>query len=235
MKTTKKKTTKVQTENKPTLVAFLLDRTGSMDACKTETIKGFNSYIEELRAKDKKGEMRFTLTQFDSEAVDIIHDAVPLKEVRALTDETFTPRAFTPLYDAIGKTIRATEAKATGKYKVLFVTLTDGQENASTEWNSDSIKVLIKKKEDEAHWTFAYIGMGIVGWAATTVIAAGTSGASNVLRTTYGKTGQAYARFAGATVAYACSTGNLKCSAQNLWGSTNATTEEETPVAQTQK
>jgi hypothetical protein len=224
-KTTKKKTTKVQTDNKPTLVAFLLDRTGSMEVCKAETIKGFNHYIKELRAKDD-GTMRFTLTQFDSEAIDIIHDAVPLKDVRLLTAETYTPRAFT-----LGKTIRATEAKATGKYKVLFVTLTDGQENMSKEWNSDSIKVLIKKKEDEAHWTFAYIGMGITGWAATTVMAAGTVGASNVLRTTYHDTGKAYGRFAGATVAYACSTGNVNCSAQNLWGP-GSTTEEETPVAQ---
>jgi len=225
MTKTKKKTTEAKTENKPTLVAFLLDRSGSMQKCKDETIKGFNSYIEQLRAKDK-GTMRFTLTQFDSEAVDLIHDAVPLKDVRKLTDETYTPRSFTPLYDAIGRTIRATEAKTTGEYKVLFVTLTDGQENASTEWNSDSIKVLIKSKEDKAHWTFAYIGVGIQGWAATSTIAAGTSGASNVLRSSHQNTGKAYARFAGATVAYACSTGNLDCSVQNLWGP-DATTEDE--------
>jgi uncharacterized protein YegL len=228
-----KKTTKVQTNNKPTLVAFLLDRTGSMHVCKAETIKGFNHYIKELRAKDD-GTMRFTLTQFDSAGIDIVHDAVPLKAVKELTDETYVPRAWTPLYDAIGKTIRATETKATGKYKVLFVTLTDGQENASTEWNSDSIKVLIKSKEDQAHWTFAYIGMGITGWAATTVMAAGTVGASNVLRTSYHNTDKAYGRFAGATVAFACSTGNVKCSAQNLWGP-GSSTEEETPVVQTTK
>jgi hypothetical protein len=36
-------------------------------------------YIDELR-KDKNGEMLFTLTQFDSIAVDIIHDAEPLEK-----------------------------------------------------------------------------------------------------------------------------------------------------------
>jgi uncharacterized protein YegL len=225
---TKNKTTKVQTDNKPTLVAFLLDRTGSMQTCKVETIKGFNSYIKHLRADDN-GTMRFTLTQFDSEGIDLIHDAVPLRDVRDLTEETYTPRAFTPLYDAIGRTIRATESKATGEFKVLFVTLTDGCENASTEWKSDSIKVLIKSKEDKAHWTFAYIGVGIQGWAASTAIAAGTSGASNVLRSSYEKTGKAYGQFARATTAYACSTGNVDCSVQNLWGP-NATTENEKPA-----
>ncbi len=216
--TTNEKTKKTapKTDNKPTLVAFLLDRTGSMDCCKAETIKGFNSYISELRAKDD-GSMRFTLTQFDSQSVDIVHDAVPLKDVKLLTEETFLPRAFTPLYDAIGKTIRRTETQATGKFKVLFVTLTDGEENASTEWRSVSVKDLVKEKEDKAAWTFAYIGVGINGWASTHALASGTTGASNVLRTTHGKTVHAYNQLAGATVAYACSTGNVACSASDFW------------------
>lgn len=206
-------------ENKPTLVAFLLDRSGSMANCLEETIMGFNRYIKELKAKDK-GEMRFTLTQFDSESVDIVHDAVPLKAVKNLNDETYCPRSFTPLYDAIGKTIKETELKATGKYKVLFVTLTDGLENFSKEWVSNTIKLLITEKERKAHWTFAYIGVGPQGWAATASLAAGTSGASNVLRSTYKQTGKIYQRLAGVTTAYACSTGNVSCSVQNLWAGT---------------
>ena len=31
-----------------TIVAFLLDRTGSMEAIKTETIGGFNGYLDQL-------------------------------------------------------------------------------------------------------------------------------------------------------------------------------------------
>jgi len=227
MKKNKKTKTRTKIENKPTLVAFLLDRSGSMDECKDETIKGFNAYIKELRTKDD-GTMRFTLTQFDTQGIDIIHDAVPLKTVEPLTAETYKPRAGTPLYDAIGQTIRATETKATGTYKVLFVVLTDGLENSSREWNSDTIKDLIKAKENQAHWTFAYIGVGLQGWTQTQMMAKGTVGASNVLRTTHANTGRAYARFAGATAAYACSTGNLTCSAQNLWGK-NPSTEDETP------
>jgi len=227
-KNTQKKTTK--TENKPTLVAFLLDRSGSMDECKDETIKGFNAYIKELKGRGD-GTMRFTLTQFDTQGVDILCDAVPLKEVPVLTAATYVPRGGTPLYDAMGRTIRATETKATGKYKVLFVTLTDGLENSSREWNSDSIKVLIKSKEDQAKWTFAYIGVGLQGWTATNAIAAGTIGASNVLQSTYAQTRQAYRRFAGATVAYACSTGNVDCSTQNLWAPPIKTKPEDEPIA----
>ena len=217
-----------KTENKPTLVAFLLDRTGSMSVCEEETIRGFNHYLKELCAKDD-GSMRFTLTQFDSVSIDIIHAAVPLKAVKFLNDETYQPRAFTPLYDAIGKTIRETEAKATGQYKVLFVTLTDGAENASREWTSATIKALIKEKEDQSHWTFAYIGVGPNGWAASHAIAQGTIGVSNILHSTHAQTKNAYARFAGATAAYAYSTGNVKCSAQNLWGPTPTTEDDPKP------
>lgn len=230
----KKKTTPVKTENKPTLVAFLLDRSGSMEECKGETIKGFNAYITELRSKDKAGEMRFILTQFDTQGIDIVHDAVPLKDVDLLTAHTYMPRGGTPLYDAMGQTIRAAETKATGKYKVLFVTQTDGYENSSREWNSDSIKVLIKSKEDQAHWTFAYIGVGLQGWTATSAIAYGTMGASNVLRSSHQNTDKAYARFAGATAVYACSTGNVHASAINLWGP-HATTEDDSLVPKAKK
>lgn len=188
-------------ENKPTLVAFLLDRTGSMSACADETIKGFNGYLDELK-KQQNGDLRFTLTQFDSIAVEVIHNAVPLAKVNKLTSDTYQPRANTPLHDAIGKTIRETEKAAGDKFKVLFVTLTDGQENASSEWTSESIKKLIKEKEENAKWTFAYIGVGLNGFAATQAVAAGTSGASNVLRSSHKGTRQAYRSFAMATSNY---------------------------------
>lgn len=216
MKKTKSNKQTTERGNKPTLVAFLLDRTGSMADCKDETIKGFNGYIDELRSK-KNGEMRFTLTQFDSIAVDIVHDAVPLGSVDHLTNESYQPRASTPLYDAIGKTIRATEQKSGSKFKVLFVTLTDGLENASSEWTSESIKKLMKEKEDNDHWTFAHIGVGANGWDATTRLAAGTRSASNVLKIDPKHTKQAYRSFAGATMAYCTSTDNVHLSAQNLW------------------
>ena len=226
MKSTQKKNSPLpKPTNKPTLGAFLLDRSASMTACRDETISGFNHYLKELRGKGQDA-MRFTLTQFDSEGIDIIHDAVPLKAVKDLTPETYTPRSMTPLYDAIGRTIRATEKQAGDKYKVLFVTLTDGQENTSHEWTRDSIKVLIKSKEEKSHWTFAYIGVGLEGFAATTQIAVGTMSASNVLKSSHKNTGQAYARFAGATVAYCSSTGNVSASAQNVFGK-NPTTEDD--------
>ena len=206
--------------NKPTLVAFLLDRSGSMNDCKAETITGFNAYIATLKERvlsEAMLDMVFTLTQFDSLGIDLIHNAVPLKSVKDLTPETFAPRSMTPLYDAIGKTVRATQDKAGTKYKVLFVTLTDGQENASHEFNLDSIRALIKEMEDKHAYTFAHIGVGADGWTATRSYTAGTRSASNVFMADKGDEKRTYARFAGQTVAHAKSAGNVICSAQNFW------------------
>lgn len=190
------------TKSKPTektLVAFLLDRTGSMESVKKETIGGFNGYLDELLKKPESKDIIFHFTQFDTVSIDNVCDCVPLKQVAKLNDKTYEPRGGTPLYDAIGRTIREIQTKANG-HKVLFVTLTDGEENSSSEWNQETIKTLIKEKEDKDKWTFAYIGVGPEAWEANARLSAGTSGASNVLRATRGKnTQKAYSHLVSAT------------------------------------
>lgn len=209
----KKKAAKAK--DKPTLVVLLLDRTGSMQSCKKETISGFNSYLDELEGKKEVEGMRFSLTQFDSESIDHLVAVEPLKKVPRLTDKTYQPRANTPLYDAMGKTIRATEKQAGSRYKVMFVTLTDGQENASTEWRLDRLQQLIKEKESRDHWTFAYIGVGLIGFTATTNLARGTKGASNIMKSSHAQTANAYRSFAGATACYAS---NIRAGGQSVCG-----------------
>src|SRR5262245_60704989 len=54
-----------------TLVTFLLDRTGSMEAIRDDTIGGFNAYLEGLKS-DGGAEIDFTLIQFDSVCIDKI-------------------------------------------------------------------------------------------------------------------------------------------------------------------
>jgi uncharacterized protein YegL len=199
----KKNITKSKVDNRPTLIAFILDKSGSMNACKNETISGFNGYIKELKEKDK-GETRFTFVQFDSISIDTLYNCSKLDEVLPLTDKTFVPRGNTPLYDAIGKTVREVE-KLNDKYKILVVTETDGEENSSSDWKLDSIKSLIKEKEDKDKWTFAHIGVGINGWAAVKAYSAGTQSVANFMAITPDQTKRAYKGFAGATLRYTTS------------------------------
>jgi uncharacterized protein YegL len=150
---------KKQKEEKRAFISLLLDETGSMQAVKGETISGYNAYVDNL-AKEAPQAL-FTMTRFNSLKTEITHDAVPITEVPHLTAESYQPAASTPLYDAIGRTIRAIEAKATRKKdRVLVAILTDGYENASSEYTLDAIKALIEEKK-EGGWEFAFLGAEI--------------------------------------------------------------------------
>lgn len=126
---------------------FLLDRSGSMDICRDDTIGGFNSFVKDQAALGGK----LTLIQFDHEILTSYSD-VDLKNINPLTTETFQPRGSTALLDAIGETIKSQKSS-----NPLVIILTDGQENASTKFTKAHIKDLIEQKTKDG-WTFMYLG-----------------------------------------------------------------------------
>jgi hypothetical protein len=193
-KTAKKPTGKI---SGPTLVAFLLDETGSMMSCKQATISGFNEYIQTL--KNTKQDINFTLTKFNSMKSEIVHDCVELKDVKELNDQTYIPDNGTPLYDAIGSTIRSTEKnKESKKRKILVVIQTDGEENASKEFSRQNICDLIKEKE-KAGWTFVFLGANIDAYQVANSIGVK---ASNTANYSTAKTGHVFRSMALATGHY---------------------------------
>jgi hypothetical protein len=103
-----------------------LDRTGSMERIRDDTIGGFNAYIDGLKGDGAAG-IEFTLVQIDSMSIDKIYVAVPIAEVARLSRETYEPRASTPLIDAAYKTITAVEASLVGApaAKVVICIQTD--------------------------------------------------------------------------------------------------------------
>lgn len=182
-----------------TLVTFVLDETGSMQSIKDDTIGGFNSYLETLKAG--KGEIRFSLVKFDSNKIERVCVDLPVKEVKPLSGETYQPGAATPLIDVCYKSIKATEEKAKKKDNVAIVIQTDGLENASTEYTSSDLTALVKEKT-EAGWSFTFIGAGIDAFSQ-----AGKFGIAAASTMTYDrdKSAQAFAASARGTMAYAAS------------------------------
>lgn len=146
-----------------THVSMLLDRSGSMDSIKPEVIGGFNHFIEDQKKQD--GTMTVTLSQFD-DYYENLYNAVDVKNVPALTEETFVPRGLTALLDSTGKLITDTGlalaalSEENRPEKVIFVILTDGGENASKEQTKQSISDLIKHQTERYNWQFIYIGAG---------------------------------------------------------------------------
>lgn len=140
-------------KNKELDVVFLLDRSGSMGGMESDTIGGYNSYLNNQRKN--KFNTYITTVLFDNE-YELLHDRCNIKEVKDITERDYYVRGCTALMDAIGKTIKNIEHKTNNK--VLFVITTDGLENASKEYNKNSIKRLIKKHPD---WEFIYLGADI--------------------------------------------------------------------------
>ena len=129
-------------------IVFLLDRSGSMGGLESDTIGGYNSYLNKQKDKNAK----VTTVLFDDK-YEILHDRIDIKKVKKLTKNEYYVRGCTALLDAIGKTINYID-RCEPK-KVIFVITTDGLENASREFNKKQIRNLIKKHNS---WEFIYIG-----------------------------------------------------------------------------
>jgi len=95
-----------------------------------------------------------------------------------LDNTSYQPDALTPLYDAIGKTVAELEKEKIDKdCRVIFVIITDGQENNSREFDKAKIVKIIKEKEKV--WTFVYLGADQDAWLeASTSIGISTAGST---------------------------------------------------------
>ena len=142
---------------------IILDKSGSMESIRKAAIDGYNETLGSIKSAQLKHldtqEHFISLAAFCSCGVDMIYDCTPIKDAEKLTMAKYDPCCCTPLYDAIGRCIKAL-AKKTDKIEdaaVLVTIITDGEENASVEWTGPAIKKLIDERKEEG-WMFSYIG-----------------------------------------------------------------------------
>jgi uncharacterized protein YegL len=146
--------------NNLTEIIFLLDRSGSMSGLESDTIGGFNAFIEKQCQLD--GKVSLTTVLFDDQ-YEILWDGINAAGAK-ITHDDYYVRGTTAMLDAVGKTIvdvghrlaKTPEELRPGK--VIFVITTDGMENASCEFTHDKVKKLIKQQEDQYSWEFIFIG-----------------------------------------------------------------------------
>jgi hypothetical protein len=142
-------------------IMVVLDRSGSMASVREATIDGFNQFLAD---QAKLPGCRFSLTQFDSDGIDDVHVDRPAADVRPLDGGSYQPRAATPLYDAVGRSIKMLDARQP-KGKVIFCIITDGYENASHEYTQKAVLDLVTAKRAEG-WEFVFMGANIDAYAA---------------------------------------------------------------------
>jgi Mg-chelatase subunit ChlD len=145
---------------------ILLDRSGSMESMRDDVVGGFNAFLEEQRRLE--GRARVTLVQFDSQdPQETLLDAVAMSRVQNLHPAQFCPRGGTPLLDATARLIstihgRQAYRKALSKTEeeVVFITVTDGEENQSRHATLEQVKALVENAK-ELGWSFVFLGAGI--------------------------------------------------------------------------
>lgn len=160
--------------NKSPLYAhILLDRSGSMESCRDTAIDAFNEYVMGLRRSDDV-DARLSLTIFDSQSIDLLQHAEPAKSFMELSRQNYVPRAMTPLLDAIGHVVAETDKVALRPAeKIALVILTDGHENASKEHTKDTVRALLKDRQDNKGWLVTFLGADVDAFAEAQAIGIG--------------------------------------------------------------
>ncbi|GAB1476913.1 VWA domain-containing protein [Bacillota bacterium] len=147
-----------------TELVFILDKSGSMGGLEADTIGGYNSMLAKQQAVE--GECFITTVLFDNN-YELLHDRIDLKAVGAITEKEYQVGGSTALLDAIGRTIQkignAQKHTADGyrAEKVMFVIITDGEENSSREYSADKVKTQIERQKTKYGWEFIFLGANI--------------------------------------------------------------------------
>ena len=147
-----------------TELVFILDKSGSMSGLEKDTIGGFNSMLDQQSKVD--GECVITTVLFDNR-YELLHDRIDIRAVQPMTEQEYFVGGSTALLDAIGKTIHkiGTVQKNTAEdyraEKVMFVIITDGEENASRCYSSMQIREMIQRQKERYGWEFIFLGANI--------------------------------------------------------------------------
>lgn len=144
--------------NDLTDITLVVDRSGSMEICRTDAEGGVNRFVKEQ--KQANGEAVLTLVQFDT-SYDFVHTAKPITEVPAYR---LIPRGMTALLDAVGKAISETGERLEKTVEeerpgcVVFVIVTDGHENSSRKFTKVAVQGMIARQQSQYNWQFTFLG-----------------------------------------------------------------------------
>jgi uncharacterized protein YegL len=148
-------------------IIFVLDKSGSMWDVKSDTIGGFNQFVEDQ--KKLPGKAQFTFITFDTTYNKVTEGAL-LESVVPLNENTYNPGGGTALYDAVNRAIADTVERHNNTPtenvpgRVIMVVLTDGEENSSREVRDlKKISEMVKERE-KLGWEVVFLGADLADW-----------------------------------------------------------------------
>jgi hypothetical protein len=135
-----------------------------MSDLESDTIGGYNSVLTEHKAANV--DCLITTVLFDHD-YNLLHDRIDIRAIDLLTNNDYQVRGSTALLDAVGQTINKISnvqqhtAEDFRAEKVLFVIVTDGEENSSSRFTADQIKSMIEWQKSRYGWEFIFLGANI--------------------------------------------------------------------------
>jgi uncharacterized protein YegL len=139
-----------------TELVFILDKSGSMGGLEADTTGGYNAMLDKQKTVD--GECRITTVLFENN-YELLHNRIDIRAVCPITEREYQVGGSTALLDAIGRTIHKignAQKHTADDYraeKVMFVIITDGEENASREFTSEKVKAQIERQKSKYGWS----------------------------------------------------------------------------------
>ena len=143
-------------------IAFLIDKSGSMQPQVDDVVGSFNTFV-----KEQSPDTELSLWTFSNDLKCVFKEQV--SNVKPITSDDYKPSGGTALYDAMGEVLKGL---ASGD---RLIVLTDGQENSSKRYTKQHVKDLISlsgvtvvyagadledAKELGVHHMIAYDGSG---------------------------------------------------------------------------
>lgn len=174
------------------VISFIIDRSGSMAASRSDMEPAINDYISKIKKEGVEAEI--VITEFDTQVT---------TEYRSTKDDfsySLVPGGMTALNDAVGRTISKIDEKYQNS-KIVTVIVTDGEENSSREFTTSQVLELIESKQKDG-WVFEFLAVGPSAWSSSRQFSA-TLGASRVFNmNSSGTTGLYSSSLANRSVAY---------------------------------
>lgn len=143
-------------------VLFLLDSSGSMQSISRPTVDAFNRVLDAIKEGSKAAGQETTVGFYTfGERYNPVNrkffDA-PIDALKALTYADYRAEGNTPMFDCIGAAINdALALKVDDDTSFVVNIITDGEENASREFDAAKVKKLIAKVQATDKWTVTFL------------------------------------------------------------------------------
>lgn len=143
-------------------VVYILDSSSSMSTVRKSTLSALNESLDSQR-QDKATSV--SLYVFNGDHVNCRFARRPIDQVAPLTEADYNPSGMTNLLDAVGGVIAEVNSSLSNRLlldreSVIFVILTDGEENSSRTFHGAAVKKIVLKCQ-EANWGFQFLGANI--------------------------------------------------------------------------